>query len=107
MDMCSAYGGCARRIASEYGSFVSCVDLSKKANDSFDVVLSEDSFLHAGQYREGAIQEAARVLKPGGHFVFTDIMQSDDCDLDQIAPVYRRIQLDDMGSPAKYTKWAQ
>merc|ERR1719456_920262 len=74
---------------------------------SFDLVVSQDSFLHAGQYREGSIAEAARVLKPGGHLVFTDIMQSDTCNLDQMAPVFARIHLDDMGSPQKYTAWAE
>merc|ERR1712117_951354 len=53
------------------------------------------------------IQESARVLKPGGHLVFTDIMQSDTCNLSQMAPVYKRIQLDDMGSPGKYREWAE
>jgi len=70
------------------------------------LVVSEDSFLHAGQYREKSIAESARVLKPGGHLVFTDIMQSDNCNLDQMAPVYKRINLDDMGSPAKYKEWS-
>jgi len=73
---------------------------------SFDLVVSQDSFLHAGQYRQGSIQEAARVLKPGGCLVFTDIMQSDVCNLEQMAPVFARIRLDDMGSPSKYQKWA-
>ena len=53
------------------------------------------------RYRADSIKEAARVLKPGGFLVFTDIMQSDDCNLEQMAPVFARINLDDMGSPAK------
>jgi sarcosine/dimethylglycine N-methyltransferase len=73
--------------------------------DSFDLIVSQDSFLHAGQYRAGSIAEAARVLKPGGYLVFTDIMQSDTCDLSQMKPVYDRIGLDDMGSPQKYKEW--
>jgi len=64
-------------------------------------------FLHAGQYREKAIVEAYRVLKPGGHLVFTDIMESDACDVAQMKPVYERIKLDDMGSPSKYETWAK
>eukprot|EP01051_Picozoa_sp_SAG22_P006395 SAG22_NODE_418_length_10750_cov_11.722280_2_plen_424_part_00 len=73
---------------------------------SFDLVVSQDSFLHAGQHRAQAIAEASRVLKPGGHLVFTDIMQSDDCDTAQMAAVLERIHLDDMGSPSKYRDWA-
>eukprot|EP00929_Paragymnodinium_shiwhaense_P045653 TRINITY_DN2329_c0_g1_i4.p1 TRINITY_DN2329_c0_g1~~TRINITY_DN2329_c0_g1_i4.p1 ORF type:complete len:734 (+),score=189.06 TRINITY_DN2329_c0_g1_i4:1-2202(+) len=78
-----------------------------EAGNTFDLVVSEDSFLHAGEHRERAIHEAARVLKPGGYLVFTDIMQSDSCNLQQMASVYKRIQLDDMGSPGTYKKWAQ
>jgi SAM-dependent methyltransferase len=72
---------------------------------SFDLVTSQDSFLHAGQYRRDAIFEAVRVLKPGGYLIFTDIMQSESCNLDQMAPVFKRIHLDDMGSVAKYKEW--
>lgn len=138
IDMGSAYGGLARYIASTYGAFVSCVDLSAKENarnremtkqaglehvvscpgersftatgeadESFDLVVSEDSFLHAGQYRRESIVEAARVLKVGGHLVFTDVMQSDTCNEGQMASVYQRIHLDDMGSPGKYKQWAK
>merc|ERR1712093_464641 len=46
------------------------------------------------------------LLKPGGFLVFTDLLQSDDCDLTQMAPVYKRIKLDDMGSPSTYKRWA-
>ena len=44
---------------------------------SFDVVWSQDAFLHSDQ-RAGVLAEAWRVLKPGGHLIFTDPMQADD-----------------------------
>jgi len=47
-------------------------------HDSFDIVFSQDSFLHSGN-REKIIEEVARVLKPGGLFIFTDPMMADDC----------------------------
>ena len=31
------------------------------------------------------------MLKPGGHLIFTDIMQGDNCNLQQMALVYKRI----------------
>jgi cyclopropane fatty-acyl-phospholipid synthase-like methyltransferase/choline kinase len=74
---------------------------------SFDLVTSQDSFLHAGQYRAAAVEEAARVLKPGGYFVFTDIMESETCDRTQMGPVFQRIHLDDMGSVSKYRRWGE
>jgi cyclopropane fatty-acyl-phospholipid synthase-like methyltransferase len=73
---------------------------------TFDMVISQDAFLHAGSERYKAIKEAARVLKPGGILVFTDIMQSDHADPLQLQAVYKRIHLQDMGSPSAYNKWA-
>jgi SAM-dependent methyltransferase len=38
------------------------------ADDRFDVVLSFAMLHHVGDWR-GAVAEAVRVLRPGGHFV--------------------------------------
>ena len=40
------------------------------ADDSFDLVLSEDVFEHVRDYKKG-FSEVARVLKPGGFHIFT------------------------------------
>eukprot|EP00611_Tribonema_gayanum_P004921 TRINITY_DN14142_c0_g1_i1.p1 TRINITY_DN14142_c0_g1~~TRINITY_DN14142_c0_g1_i1.p1 ORF type:complete len:293 (-),score=98.20 TRINITY_DN14142_c0_g1_i1:392-1270(-) len=74
---------------------------------AYDAVVSQDSLLHAGSERCRAIEEAARVLKPGGCLVFTDIMQSNDANTAELDAVYRRIHLEDMGSPASYQAWAE
>ena len=42
--------------------------------------------------------------KPGGHFVFTDPMQTDDCPPDVLQPVLDRIHLDSLASPGFYRK---
>lgn len=73
---------------------------SKEADVCMDLVVSQDSYLHAGKDRELVVKEAARILKPGGLFVFTDIMQTDGVDPNDLTEVYARIGLDDMGSPA-------
>ena len=39
-------------------------------NESFDLVVSEDVFEHVRDYKKG-FHEVARVLKPGGHHIFT------------------------------------
>jgi sarcosine/dimethylglycine N-methyltransferase len=44
------------------------------------------------------------VLVPGGHFVFTDPMQTDDCPPDVLQPVLDRIHLDSLASPGFYRK---
>jgi sarcosine/dimethylglycine N-methyltransferase len=74
-------------------------------DQAFDVVWSQDAILHSGQ-REQVIREVARVLKPGGQFVFTDPMQADDCPEGVLQPVLDRIHLDTLGSFAFYRETA-
>ncbi|CAM9322755.1 unnamed protein product, partial [Scytosiphon promiscuus] len=74
---------------------------------SCEVVTSQDALLHAGSERHRALGEAARVLKPGGRLVFTDIMQSEHADAKDLQEVYQRIHLDDMGTPDTYAKWGK
>jgi cyclopropane fatty-acyl-phospholipid synthase-like methyltransferase len=81
-------------------------DDTKEESGTFDCVVSEDSILHAGKGRPQVVAEAARVLRKGGLFVFSDPMQRDCIDTSQLSAVYARIGLDDMGSPANYVQWA-
>ena len=73
---------------------------------SFDVVWSQDSFLHSDQ-RDKVLAEAWRVLKPGGHLIFTDPMQADDVPEGVLQPVYDRLQLNSLGSARFYREAAQ
>lgn len=131
IDVGSGYGGPARYLAKRFGCRVTCLNISevenarnRKANrdrglehlvgvrhgsfediperdGSFDVVWSQDAILHSGD-RERVVAEIARVLKPGGEFVFTDPMQADDCPLGVLQPVYDRIHLNSLGSVRFY-----
>lgn len=131
LDMGSGYGGTARYLASTFGCRVVGLNLSAIENerarqlndmqnladqidivegsfesvdaedDSFDKVCSQDAFLHSGE-RERVVTEAARVLKPGGTFAFTDIMQADDCPAGVLDPILARIHLSSLGAPAFY-----
>ena len=104
IDLGSGYGGSARYLARHTGCHVDCINLSETENQrnrqmnmeqgladrievidanfesvpvddgTFDVAWSQDAILHSG-HREQVIHEVARVLKPGGRFIFTDPMQ--------------------------------
>ena len=128
LDIGSGYGGAARYLADTFGCAVTALNLSEKENErhrelnkerglsdkinvvdgsfedipaddeTFDIVWSQDAILHSGQ-REKVLQEVARVLKPGGRFIFTDPMQSDDCPEGVLHSILDRIHLSTLGCP--------
>nr|WP_245906699.1 class I SAM-dependent methyltransferase [Mycolicibacterium palauense] len=136
VDLGAGYGGSARRLANVHGCDVTCVNISETQNDnnraknrraglderidvihgsfddvpmpseSADVVWSQDAFLHAPDRRK-VIEEAFRLLKPGGELVFTDPMQADDVPDGVLQPVYDRLNLHDLGSMRFYREAAQ
>lgn len=136
IDLGGGYGGTGRYLAKTYGCHVTVINLSEKENErgrklnekqglenlveiidgsyddidfpdnSFDIVWSEDAFLHTDA-RDKVMQEAARVLRPGGDFIFTDPMQTDNCDEQVLQPIYDRLQLPSLGSPGFYRDTCQ
>ncbi len=136
IDLGGGFSGSARYLAKKYGCHVTVVNLSETENERgrkmnkeqgldhlidvidgsydsvpfddnhFDVVWSEDAFLHSDQ-KDKVIKEAARILKPGGDLIFTDPMQTDNCDESVLQPIYARLNLSEMGSPAKYRQLAK
>ncbi|MCB1521513.1 MAG: methyltransferase domain-containing protein [Hyphomicrobiaceae bacterium] len=133
LDIGSGYGGAARHLARTRGLHVACLNLSDVQNAynqqrnraakldglvrvvhgnfeklpfencSFDVVWSQDAILHSGNRRR-VLEEVARVLKPGGRFVFTDPMQADGCPDGVLQPILDRIHLASLASPAFYRR---
>jgi sarcosine/dimethylglycine N-methyltransferase len=131
IDLGAGYGGAARQLASRFGCRVDCVNLSEpqnarnrelsrdaglenlvvvidgsfeelpQENAQFDVAWSQESFLHSGN-RQSVFEEIDRVLKPGGHLIFTDPMQADDCPEGVLQPVLDRLHLDSLASPGFY-----
>ncbi len=135
LDIGSGYGGSARYLARTYGCRVACLNLSETQNQrnldltraqdlrllinvvdgSFeeiilpdgliDVVWSQDALLHSGD-RARVFAEVSRVLAPGGHFILTDILQSETCSPDTMHPILERLNLDSLGSLASYRAFA-
>jgi sarcosine/dimethylglycine N-methyltransferase len=131
LDLGAGYGGSARQLARRFGCHVECLNVSRTQNarneqmnreqdlsglvtvaygtfeelpledGSFDVVWSQDAFLHSGR-RETVIAEAARVLAPGGELIFTDIMQTASCPPERLQPILDRIELETLGSVEFY-----
>lgn len=136
LDLGSGYGGAMRRLVERFGCDAVCLNISGKQNDtnrrlvrkagltekiqvrhgvfedvpapatSFDVVWSQDAFLHSDQ-RPKILEEAWRVLKPGGYLVFTDPSQVDGVETGVLQPVLDRLQLNSLGSPAFYREAAE
>ncbi len=135
LDLGSGYGGAARYLASTFGCHVDCLNLSEVENqrnidknkavmltnlitvttgnfeeipfedEKYDIVWSEDSFLHSGN-KSQIFKEIKRVLKKGGKLIFTDPMQADDCPSDVLQPILDRIHLEEMGSVKLYKQLA-
>jgi sarcosine/dimethylglycine N-methyltransferase len=136
LDIGAGYGGSARFLAKKYECSVVCLNISEVENErnrilntkqrlnhlievidgtfddvpfedgSFDIVWSQDAILHSCD-REKVLEEVARVLKPGGRFIFTDPMKNDECPDEVLQPILDRIQLDDLGCPRFYRKTAR
>ena len=125
LDLGCGYGSTARYLASEYGCHVTATNISQKeldlaaertsqaglenllnfeygdfhqlkyADDSFDIIWSQEAFLH-GADKALILSECLRVLESGGTLVFTDILVragTPQADRDRI---YDRVKSPDM-----------
>jgi cyclopropane fatty-acyl-phospholipid synthase-like methyltransferase len=72
-------------------------------DESVDLVISMDSFLHVGLGQHSVVlAEAWRVLRPGGRMIFTDIIGKSNVDYHKIAPLYERIGLESFATLETY-----
>ena len=135
IDLGGGFSGSARFLAKNYGWEVVVLNLSEAENKrgrkmnkeqgldhlvevrdgsfsnipypdaSFDIVWSQDAILHSDN-RMQVLDEAYRVLRPGGEMIFSDPMQADDCPEGVLQPIYDRIHLLSLGSPGFYREYA-
>lgn len=126
LDEGAGNGGPAHRVASMTGAHVTCLNLCANQNavnkkrvaelgmqdkidirlgtfenlpaewtDKFDVIWSQDAYDHSS-HKETVIAQAFRVLKPGGHMVFMDIMASPMASTEDLAFIKARLHLEQM-----------
>src|SRR5699024_91508 len=135
VDFGSGYCGAARYLQAELNTQILAVNLSGEQNrraeqlnqlagtaekitvvdasynnvpaedDTADLVWSQDAFLHA-ERRDLPMAEAARILKPGGEFLFTDPMAADAGTASELSGVLERLNLSSLASPAEYKQLA-
>ena len=133
LDLGCGYGSTARYLAANFGCHVTGTNISEKelelarergqeagldrllsfeygdfhslpyADDSYDVVWSQEAFLHAAD-KNAVLSECRRVLKPDGVLIFTDILvRRDTPDADR-ARIYNRVKSPDMWDLPDYRK---
>lgn len=97
----------AKRGLSDNTSFHAgnAVDLPFAAS-TFDVVWSQDAWCHVPE-KEKVVNEAARVVKPGGYVAFTDWVALDDMDPDYLATVQAAIAAANYATPDQYLNWLE
>ncbi|MDH6128230.1 class I SAM-dependent methyltransferase [Kitasatospora sp. GP82] len=135
LDMGSGYGGAARYLADRFGCRTVALNISEMQNrrhrevnakrglaglitvvtgsfedvpypdGSFDLVWSQEALCHGGD-RPRALGEAARVLKPEGQLIFTDLMAADECPPETLRPVVSRLGIDAFATPSFYRRQA-
>ncbi len=133
LDLGCGYGSTARYLARTHGCKVTGINISEKElelarlraaeaglehllsfeqgdfhsllyeNDSFDVVWSQEAFLH-GADKSLIISEARRVLKSGGTLIFTDIVVRSETPASDRERIYDRISSPEMWDSEDYRR---
>lgn len=133
LDIGAGYGGAARYVSWHYGARVDCLDISEKQNKynkkkvaqsgltqlirvingnfeniplddrSYDIVWCNDALLHC-EDREEAIKEVNRVLRPGGWFVFTEVLHGENAARGSLKAILERLPVLALGTLKDYQR---
>lgn len=76
-------------------------DMSDYADGSFDLIVSNDSIIHTAD-PEKLMRSIARLLSHDGIVVFSDIVEGPTATKEQLADLYNRYQLINMGTAKIY-----
>ena len=131
LDLGCGYGSTARYLATKFGCRITAVNISQKeldlagerteeaglgnlltfeygdfhdlkyADGSFDIVWSQEAFLH-GADKSKILSECLRVLAPGGTLAFTDILVRSGTDQSDRERIYERVMSPDMWDLGDY-----
>ncbi len=131
LDLGCGYGSTARYLAANFGCAVTGANISEKelelarsrateagldhllsfeygdfhrlfyADDSYDVVWSQEAFLHAAD-KNAVLSECRRVARPGGSLIFTDILVRRTTPEADREKIYDRVKSPDMWDMQDY-----
>ena len=73
---------------------------------TFDVVWSQDAWCHVPE-KDQVVNEAARVVKPGGYIAFTDWVALDDLEPEYLATLQAAAAAANYATPDQYIGWLE
>jgi ubiquinone/menaquinone biosynthesis C-methylase UbiE len=136
LDVCCGMGGPARWLAAKAGCRVTGVDMTASrvrgateltaaarltervrfvvgnalalpfADASFTLAIAQEAFAHV-PHKPQLVAELARVLRPGGRLVFSDILSHAPLAADDAARLYEGMRFSEIATVAAYTQWLQ
>jgi len=134
LDVCSGVGGPARYISWKSGCRVTGIDLTASrvlgaialtqaacmtervdfvqgnalempfSDNSFTCVIGQEAFAHIPNKKE-LMSECARVLKPGGRIVFSDIMSHQKLSQDNADRLFEGMRFSEIATLQDYSIW--
>ena len=75
-------------------------------SNNYNLIYSEDAFIHIND-RNTIFKEINNKLLKGGILIFSDIILSDNCNLDEIIEVYERVNITNLETHNSYIKKAK